>query len=160
MEDLSVDTSNLEREEILAKLGQTSSLQGSAKLKIALKNFLIKNHPIYEFLGELTNNDLRTASNIILKKTGNSDFTGIRKALANDMFKKFRRAPLTSLAWILENGKMPNETDFDLILKNFPFSKIRQFPLNSEKKKTQKRKENTKIESEDTKPTAKKSKNE
>ena len=132
-----MDTSNLEREEILALLNQTSSVQGKAKLKITLKNFLIKNHPIYDFLGQLTNNSLKVACEIIFKKTGNRDYSRIRKALANEMFKQFPRAPLTSLVWILENEKLPNETDFNVILKNFPFSK--QYPFYAEKEKLPKK---------------------
>ena len=145
MEDLSVDTSNLEREEILAQLRQTSSIQGTAKLQNTLKNFLIIDHPIYEFLSELTNDVLRTISSIILKKTGNYDYGHIRNAIANEMFKKFPRAPLTSLAWILENEKMPNETDFNVILKNFPFSKTKQFLFHTEKRKLIREKKGQKL---------------
>ena len=39
MEDLSVDTSDLDRKDILAKLGQSSSHKGTAKLKQYLNIF-------------------------------------------------------------------------------------------------------------------------
>ena len=80
-----------------------------------------------------------------MKKAGNRDYSRIRKALANEMFKQFPRAPLTSLVWILENEKMPNETDFNVILKNFPFSKTKQFLFHTEKRKLIREKKGQKL---------------
>ena len=66
MEDLSVDTTDMERKEILAKLGLTSSRKTTDKLKTFLKNSLMKNHQIHNYLSQLSSNDLKSVSLIVL----------------------------------------------------------------------------------------------
>ena len=43
----------------------------------------------------------------------------MRKSLANEMFLKFQKAPLTTLIWILRNRKIPTDISFDTI-KDLP----------------------------------------
>ena len=121
MEDPSVDISDfadLGRKEILAKLGQSPSLHdGSDKLHIKFKKFLQKNHPIHGYLSQLSNNDLKLASLTIFGSAGNYDYDRIKRGVANEMFKKFPRAPLATLIWILRNRKIPTEIEFNNIRK-------------------------------------------
>ena len=43
----------------------------------------------------------------------------MRKYLANQMFKRFPKAPMTTLIWIEQNEKIPTEIEFDLILQDY-----------------------------------------
>ena len=99
-----MDTSAFNRDEILDKLGQVSSPQQTDKLKSLLQNILMKNHPIYTYLSQLTSTDLKKGSQIILEKQGNYQYARIRKALTKEMFKKFPKAPLTTLIGIRLKG--------------------------------------------------------
>ena len=118
MEDLSVDTSHLERKDILVKLGQSAtSSTGTAKLHIQLKKFLQKDNPILRYLNQLSQENLKGLYLII--------FPGLRyrtervkTSLANDMFKRFPKAPTRVLAYIIQKGKLPIDTELENIYMN------------------------------------------
>ena len=50
-------------------------------------------------------------------KVSNS-YERIKKALANEMFKRFPRAPLATLIWTLKMGKLPTESEFQTLAGN------------------------------------------
>merc|ERR1712018_1127565 len=83
-----------------------------------LRNILQKGHPIHEYVLHLSQGNLNKLYLIIFEKSGNSKYDKMRISLANTMFKKFPKAPLTTLTWILENGKIPTETEFEVLIKN------------------------------------------
>ena len=113
MEDLSVDTSNLERAQILTKRGQCpSSTKGKTKLQLELKNSLEENHSIHSYLGQLTWKELKDVSFLILNRNDIRSYDRIKKMIAIDMFKNFLRAPLATLIW-----KIPKKSQFDNILQ-------------------------------------------
>lgn len=111
MEDLSLDISDLDREAIIAMLGQSSSAQKTDKLKVMLKRSLMENHKIHKYLVQLTHIDLKKASMIIFEN-GGKDYNCI-----DEMFKKFPRAPLGTLIWILWNEAVPSDLQFELMLQ-------------------------------------------
>ena len=118
MED-SIDIDSLERAEILAKLdlGQSSPL-GTEKLRNMLKCVLKRNHSIHVYLSQLSQECLKKLYLIIFQKPVNHrQYDKIKKALSNEMFKKFPKAPLNTLTWIKNTEKIPTEIDFDIILK-------------------------------------------
>ena len=119
MEDPSVDTSLLERSEVLTRLDLNQSHSEIIKLRIRLKNLLQKDHPIHGYLGQLGKEVLKKLYLIIFEKSGNGQFVQMRKSLANQMFKRFPKAPMTTLIWIEQNGKIPTKIEFDMILKDF-----------------------------------------
>ena len=55
----------------------------------------------------------------VFENSGYRKYNRMKRALTNEMFKKFSKAPLTTLIWIEQNGKIPTQTDFDTILKDY-----------------------------------------
>ena len=95
----------------MSKLGLTLSTQGKAKVQTMLKRLLMKNHFIHQYLSQLAQADLRIANQIVFQKAGNHGYDKIRRALANEMFRNFPKAPLAALIWTLRNRKIPSEID-------------------------------------------------
>ena len=129
MEDpYSVDISTLGRKELLAKLdlGPSSSL-GTEKLRNLLSKNLQKDHLIHSYVDKLSLESLRKLYMVIFEKSGSRQYEKMRRALTNEMFKKFPKAPLGAIIWIVRNGKVPTETEFHLMLK-----KISEIPSVSE----------------------------
>lgn len=56
MDDPSVDTSSIEKQEILTKLGLNKSKGNLTQLRIQLRNRTMKTHPIKKFLNQLDKN--------------------------------------------------------------------------------------------------------
>ena len=77
----------------------------------------MKNHFIHQYLSQLAQADLRIANQIVFQKAGNHGYDKIRRALANEMFRNFPKAPLAALIWTLRNRKIPSEIDQADILK-------------------------------------------
>ena len=119
MEDPSVDVTFLCRKDILARLDLKSSHHDTGRLKVILRNVLKKNHPIHKYLSQLSHENLNQLYLNIFEKHGNRKYEQMRKSLANEMFLKFQKAPLTTLIWILRNRKIPTDISFDTI-KDLP----------------------------------------
>ena len=118
MEDQSVDISALDRKEILARLDpKPKSTFDTGRLRVILKNSLQKNHYNHVYLSQLNKENLKKLYIIIFEKPGNRKFDQMRKSLANEMFLKFPKIRLGSLIWILRNEKVPNEIEYDFILR-------------------------------------------
>ena len=118
MEDPSVDTITLDRKEVLARLNlKPSSSFSTIDLRTKLKNSLQRNHPIHQYLSQLSNEDLGKLFMIIFKKSGCRKYDKMRKSVANNMFMTFPQAPLTTLIWMKCNKKVPTNIEFDIILK-------------------------------------------
>ena len=117
MEDPSVEVAFLNRKEILKRLDLESSHYDTGRLKVNLKNLVKRNHPIHNYLSQLSHEHLKELFMNIYHKSSKSQYEKMKKAMANEMFNKFPKAPLTTLVWILKNGKIPTEMEFDFILK-------------------------------------------
>ena len=118
MEDPSVDTITLDRKEILARLNlKSSSSFSTIDLRTKLKHSLQKNHPIHQYLSQLSKEDLNKLFVTIFEKSGLGKYDKMRKSLANNMFMTFPQAPLTTLIWMNSNKKVPTSIEFDSILK-------------------------------------------
>ena len=115
-----MDIRNLERREVLVKLGQsTSSATSTAKLKIQLKRFLQKDHPSFRYLNQLSQENLKNLHDIIFSGSRYRP-ERIEMSLANEMFKRFPKSPATVLAFILKSGKIPIDIDLETIrIKTF-----------------------------------------
>ena len=82
-----------------------------------LKRLLMKNHFIHQYWSQLAQADLRIANQIVFQKAGNHGYDKIRRALANEMFRNFPKAPLAALIWTLRNRKIPSEIVYADILE-------------------------------------------
>ena len=123
MEDQSVDISTLDRKEILAKLDlKPSSSLNTTDLRNKLRNVLQRNNPIHRYISQLNKEDLENLFLLIFGRSGLSRFDRIRKSMANEMFIKFPRAPLTTLTWIERNKKVPTDIEFGIILNEVSYN--------------------------------------
>ena len=115
----SVDVSALGRKEIMAKLGlgQSSPLR-TERLRTEARRRLKKDHKIHKYISQLSQESLSELYMIIFKKSGHRHYDQLKSAMTNGMFKKFPKAPLTTLIWIRQSGKIPTEIEFTEILQN------------------------------------------
>ena len=95
MEDPSVYMNSLERTELLCKLDlDTKSSLKTDRLRTELKNRIPKNHPIHGYVSQLSQDSLTMLYMTVFENSGYRKYDRMKRALTNEMFKKFPKAPI------------------------------------------------------------------
>lgn len=118
MDDPSVNVSSLTRQEILAQLNLTNSHQNVNQLRGQLRKQIMKKHPINSYLDSLKKGDIQ---DIYLKLSENptiKHFDRIKKFIADQFFDKCAKAPLASLVWFIEVGRLPDQAGVNLLYEH------------------------------------------
>ena len=103
------------RSEILSQLNLTNSKQTTDRLKGMLVRYLLLHHPIKNFLDRMQSAEVKKIYNSLVKEPTIKHIDRIRKFIIEEFFKMCPWAPLTSLKFFLESGKIPDRTQTDLI---------------------------------------------